>query len=197
MFSLKKLASCIRCASVSTILASCSLWSVAVAQEPPPTLEQEDLGAVFASIADSEYEIRWQEGRKAYMAPNRAQNLRFQFRDNGFLATPRDLKLARHDWSLDLTVESFGRVGALAQPRSADWTIGGKRAQARSENFAIIYENSKASLRQDFSIASRPAGSGKLTVNLSVRAMGAKARLTADGSGGGIHGRSRCGGPLQ
>lgn len=54
---------------------------------------------VQKSIADAEYEINWQEERKSYSSPNRAQNLRFDYYDNGFLVSPRTEKT----WTVQMT----------------------------------------------------------------------------------------------
>jgi hypothetical protein len=55
-------------------------------------LVQESLDGIYSAIEASEYEINWQPEFGAFMAPNRANNLRFLFLDNGFKVTRREPK---------------------------------------------------------------------------------------------------------
>jgi|GEM_PF-4230832 len=57
--------------------------------ETPKNIDPDWWSQVQNDIAESEYHIRWQEVVSAYQSPNRAQNLRFTYRGDGFSAEPR------------------------------------------------------------------------------------------------------------
>src|SRR4051794_27707284 len=69
------------------VLASAALIANVALQAQPstttpshsPGLAAESLGPIYEQIERSEYEIHWQPEFGAYMAPNRANNLRFTF----------------------------------------------------------------------------------------------------------------------
>lgn len=70
---------CILCAAVAACLASHS--SQAKDESSPAKVQLHDL---FTSIADSEYNIEWKPELKSYQSPNRHQDLRFTYSENGF-----------------------------------------------------------------------------------------------------------------
>ena len=130
---------------------------------------QEETGAIFAAIEASEYEIGWQPAARAYMAPNRAQNLRFTFHEDGVTVVPREPS-ASVDWKAKIRLASYGRVGARIGPaiESASWTVSGIAAQVRSDGTTIGYKNDREGLRQNFLVAQSPPGAGPLRLDFTV-----------------------------
>ncbi len=135
----------------------------------PIGLLQEDTSAIFAAIQASEYEIGWQPAARAYMAPNRAHNLRFTFHDDGVTVVPREPS-ASVDWKARIRLASCGRPGAQLSPAvgSASWMVNGNVAEVRSDGATITYKNDSEGLRQDFLVALRPPGAGPLRLDFTV-----------------------------
>ena len=135
----------------------------------PAGLVQADTGAIFAAIETSEYEIGWQSAASAYMAPNRAHNLRFTFHEDGITIVPREPG-ANVDWKARIRLASYGRLGAQISPaiRSASWRVNGNAAEVRSDATTITYKNDSEGLRQNFLVALRPTGPGPLRLDFIV-----------------------------
>ena len=134
------------------------------------SLASELLPDISAQIELSEYEIHWQSAVGAYMAPNRAQNLRFRFQEDGVTVTQREPTVAPSTWSATITLEGYGR--AISSPRgtaNCAWCLDGSKASVLADDMAISYYNSEAGLRQDFLIYQRPPGPGPLRLNFEVQ----------------------------
>jgi len=124
------------------------------------------LAAIYASIASSEYEINWQPEFGAYMTPNRANNLRFLFLNDGFSVTRREPKHGDLAWSATFRLDRYGRAGvAPGRIRGISWSSSNNTAQARSEGLVIEYSNDLAGMRQSFLITQRPPGKGPLSLD--------------------------------
>src|SRR5579862_1544083 len=72
-------------------------------------------GILFDQIQRSEYEIHWQSAVGSFMTPNRAQNLRFKFLDDGLTVTPRELQTSDMPWQLTMRLTSFGSSDLIPQ----------------------------------------------------------------------------------
>ena len=75
--------------------------------ERPEGVDPDWWRTVQEEIAQSEYHIRWQEGVGAYQSPNRAQNLRFTYRGDGFSAEPRTYHEEDLPWKLGMSLTFF------------------------------------------------------------------------------------------
>jgi hypothetical protein len=85
---------------------------------------QEGADGIYAQIEQSEYEIHWQQEAGAYMAPNRAQNLRFTFYDQGIAVAPRKLSDKLTSWNATLSLDSYGRKGIPGRRAgSTSWAV--------------------------------------------------------------------------
>jgi hypothetical protein len=101
-------------------------------------LTAEVIGGIYSQIEQSEYEIHWQESAGAYMAPNRAHNLRFTFHDDGLTVTPRTQNGARTPWVATLSLDSYGRAGFPAKGiGEASWTIIENTAEVQGDGITI------------------------------------------------------------
>ena len=139
---------------------------------PAATIPRNWLSQVMSNIAASEYEIRWQPGVGAYQAPNRAQNLRFTFLDDGFEVHPRTNAGPELDWQAALQVDAYGRARGFRAPGSPSWTIDGRTATATSPGLTIEYSNDKRGMRQTFVLPDRPSGGGAVLLLLRVELQG-------------------------
>jgi hypothetical protein len=160
------------CAFTMGVLAAPIPSGAATSESPgggPTGSLQEETGAIFAAIEASEYEIGWQPAAWAYMAPNRAQNLRFTFHEDGVTVVPREPS-ASVDWSANIRLASYGRAGARMGLAigSASWMVSSNAAQVRSDSTTIEYKNDREGLRQNFLVAQRPLGAGPLRLDFTV-----------------------------
>jgi hypothetical protein len=138
-------------------------------------LKQADTGDIYAQIEKSEYQIHWHDSTGAYMAPNRAQNLRFTLHDNGLTITQRKPDPAQTPWAATVILDSYGRNGfAVRGVGTASWTTAENMAQVKSDGITIAYNNDKEGLRQDFLIQEKPPGKGPLRLDFLVEAPCAK-----------------------
>lgn len=123
---------------------------------------------IEASALQSEYHIRWQNATGAYQSPNRSQNLRVTYFDDGFRLTPRVGSTG--EWDVELRLESIGKDNAaLLKPgpvREAQREVRDGCLEVAHEGFTMVYENGPMGMRQDFVVDRRPPGAGLLTVAL-------------------------------
>ncbi len=136
--------------------------------------KQEETAAISAQIQQSEYEIHWQSAAGAYMAPNRAHNLRFTFHDDGLTITPREAVQNQSPWAATMRLASYGRLGyPVRRIGVAAWAVAGNTAHDNAGGITIDYKNDSSGLRQDFLIRERPPGSGPLRLEFGLNASGA------------------------
>jgi hypothetical protein len=136
----------------------------------------------YAQIEEREYAINWQRDFNAYMAPNRKQNHRFTFLENGFTVTQRVFQETDPRWSATLHWDSYGRsVGQVLPAENIEWLVEGNWAEARGASASIFYNNDKEGLRQDFQIRERPQGDGPLRLDFTVQAQGLRIGVASNG----------------
>jgi|GEM_PF-2342897 len=112
-------------------------------------------------IRRSEYHVTWQDKTflpdlpAAYQAPNRAQNLRAYFTNEGVRVIPRTNRAASWEWGMQLT--GFGYQGTLQSPARARLVANGNRIEYRRGNLTEWYVNDERGLEQGFTITSPPS----------------------------------------
>ncbi|MBD3241992.1 MAG: hypothetical protein GF331_15490 [Chitinivibrionales bacterium] len=141
----------------------------AVAVVSAPVVDSNDawLSAAREDMQRREYQLRYQEGAKAYQSPNRRQNLRVTYHDDGFTLVPRDQ--TRGSWRVNLRLRSIGRNERAMRPRADVMrkVHGTSLDIYHGADFTIHYENGTEGMRQDFIVRRKPAGDGDLTVTLA------------------------------
>ncbi len=135
---------------------------------------------VIQDIQKEEYNITYSEELGTYQSPNRANNIRFIYHKDGFIAKTRSNKIPKFDvndktlkeeekeyetideWSIQLRIrnEELG-IG------EGELSAAGDKAWIENDNIRIDYTNNKEGMRQDFIIKQKPAGEGKLRVDLT------------------------------
>lgn len=124
---------------------------------------------VIQQIEAEEYHITWQEEDTllsdvpAYQAPNRAQNLRAAFTEDGFQMTSRTCggqACTTAPWFFGLALTGYGPASDL-QPVRALGQPAVKENRATYDRAALglveWYENTAAGLEQGFTLLSEPA----------------------------------------
>ncbi|MEY3444516.1 MAG: hypothetical protein RLZZ519_2797, partial [Bacteroidota bacterium] len=126
------------------------------------------LTQVQTEIAKREYAIQWQDDQSAFTSPNRQNNLRITYREDGFSLKPRVDSLA--NWHLDYTVSGLYRedecvLMLTSAPKLA--LCNETMEQDFGNGLHIQYVNSPQGMRQNFIVDDKPAGAGPLKVRLS------------------------------
>ena len=137
---------------------------------------------VIQDIQKEEYKITYSEELGTYQSPNRANNIRFIYHNNGFTAKTRTNKVPKFDVN-DKTLKEEDKEYDTIKDFEIDLRItndelqitnnnlqaAGNRAWIENENLRIDYTNTKEGMRQDFIIKQKPLGEGKLRLDLSAK----------------------------
>lgn len=153
-------------------------------------IDQDWYSEAIENIQEQEYDISYNAELGTYQSPNRANNIRFIYHNDGFTAKTRDSRIPLFDvndkaikesdkkyeiadeWSVKLKLETgdFDNTNMLS-PRVAGGNpliqAAGNKAWIENNNIRIDYTNAKDGMRQDFIIRQKPAGEGKLKLKLS------------------------------
>ncbi|MBK8553970.1 MAG: FG-GAP repeat protein [Ignavibacteria bacterium] len=137
---------------------------------------------VIQNIQKEEYNITYSEELGTYQSPNRANNIRFIYHNNGFMAKTRTNKIPKFDVN-DKTLREEDKEYDTIKDFEIDLRItndelqitnnnlqaAGNKAWIENENLRIDYTNTKEGMRQDFIIKQKPLGEGKLRLDLSAK----------------------------
>lgn len=175
------------CLAMAFIAAGISNWAdSSVAQSSGPQLEncaEDTLREIQTQVLEPEYEINFQNDFAAFMAPNRAQNLRFRFHETGFSASLRDQRESAFPWEMTLSLQSFSRLGQPGrQPEISNWirVASKQHIEAAGPDLAIHYLNDRNGLKQDFTLKQRPPGRALVSLNFQVQREGVLLNVPAD-----------------
>ncbi|MBU6401930.1 MAG: integrin alpha, partial [Verrucomicrobia bacterium] len=128
------------------------------------------LGRILGSIEQDEYNITWQSQADAYMSPNRAQNLRFTYLDDGFVVERRVHTGPGDDWKVSFELTGIGGQ-PLPEVFADRFRVARNTARADLGPVQFQYVNDTHGLRQDFVVRERP-GKGPFALHLGVQAQG-------------------------
>jgi len=142
------------------------------------------------SILNEEYNISFDGKIKSYQSPNRNNNIRFIYHNDGFTAKTRQTKFPLFDesnpeirdeekkyknipdWQVNFQLTGFTRSDHLNQEginyfSSDKLYINGNKAFSEDRNIRIDYTNTGKGMRQDFTIKEKPPGEDilKLVIN--------------------------------
>ncbi len=118
-------------------------------------------------IAEQEYNIQPQKDGKCYSSPNRRNNLRISYFNDGFAIKPRVDSLEK--WKLDFQVLGLhrGQEQLYCLKGTPAVEVGGNHMlQHFAEGFHIEYKNSAEGMRQNFYVEKKPVGNGPLRLKL-------------------------------
>ena len=130
-----------------------------------------DLARVFTHIAESEYNVTWQPTVKAYQSPNREQNLRFTYGNNGFSVKRRAPEGQGDDWQVKLNLKGYGAEDPLPDTAPAHFQTDKHAVRVTTDAVVFDYTNSPGGMRQTFTILRKPKA-GKLTLDLALEMNG-------------------------
>lgn len=127
-------------------------------------VDQNWYAKVTQDIAKSEYFIRYQEKAKSYQSPNRSQNLRITYFNNGFSLSPRIEN--GNEWNVDMRLTSVSKGDKGLSLAGTDIQVKDNRMTAENADIQIEYLNKAEGMRQNFLVKNKPAGSLPLTLSL-------------------------------
>ncbi|MGB3016534.1 MAG: hypothetical protein WBC65_01915, partial [Ignavibacteria bacterium] len=153
-------------------------------------IDQDWYSEAMGNIQEQEYDISYNEELGTYQSPNRANNIRFIYHNDGFTAKSRDNRIPLFDvndkkidesdkkygmadeWSVKLKLETgdFENTNTSSphiSGGSPQIQAAGNKAWIENNNIRIDYTNTKDGMRQDFIIRQKPAGEGKLRLRIS------------------------------
>ena len=153
--------------------------------KPDPGLNNIDqnwYSAAVDNIMKEEYNITYSEELKSYQSPNRANNIRFTYHNNGFTAKTMQTKIPLfdvndkllreadmkyetiEDWSVEFQINNYELVINNSKPFAS-----GYKASLENGKIRINYTNTKEGMRQDFIIKEKPSGDDDLQLTMNVR----------------------------
>lgn len=126
------------------------------------------LSDIKKKITEDEYQIQWQDERGVYQSPNRAQNIRFSYLNQGFVAELRDKRSYEHDWAFGLNALSFDKGLKPDFPDFRGFQVGQFDMVADNGSMIIDYENGPGGMKQDFLILAKPEGNESLRLSMEL-----------------------------
>ncbi|MCK6613760.1 MAG: FG-GAP-like repeat-containing protein [Ignavibacteriaceae bacterium] len=142
--------------------------------------------SVIKSLRSDEYNINFNPEYMAYQSPNRSQNLRFVYYNDGFTAKPRQLKIPLYDindrsvteeekeyreiadWKIRFKLSGYGRKNDMKTFAGNEFSVIKNTAKIEDKDFAITYHNSEEGMRQDFIVKHESPGEGLLRVAITL-----------------------------
>jgi len=122
-----------------------------------------------AEIERSEYFVRYHDEKGVFTSPNRAQDLRFFYQNDGFAMQPR---VNGEAWNLALNLSLSSDLKPSAKPA---FEKNENELLVRHANFTMQYVNTEAGMRQNFLVHQDP---NTENANLNVR-LGITGNVTA------------------
>jgi len=137
------------------------------------------LATAQEDIRKGEYNFKWEEKPKAYCTPNRKNNLRFYYNDNGFSVEPRTTRIPIGDFD---PVKAPGEIKYRFTPKwkvrfdldknqvgKGNWKISGNKAEYITNNITIQYLNNDEGMRQNFIVHSLQLKEEEITIKLRIK----------------------------
>ena len=124
--------------TILATLAALALTPLAVAQDSLGELSPQAAAALRSSINDSLYRVDTTSDGSPEAA-NPAQQMRSRFEQEG-------IELSGQDWSLGLSLEAWGRAGALSTADGGERVTLGRRVEYRRGNLVEWYVNDERGL---------------------------------------------------
>ncbi|MFI5172202.1 MAG: integrin alpha, partial [Chitinophagales bacterium] len=129
------------------------------------------INEIKGSIIASEYNINWQEGNKRFESPNRENNLRLAYSDNGFSVKPRIVNENDDDWTIEFKTKGIYRKNILVNDanKAVPETFENNQLLYNYNNgLKIEYLNTPDGMRQNFYLSKRADGNGMLECRLEI-----------------------------
>ena len=154
-----------RCQTLFVLVAVLLLAGHAFADADAADVSGDWLQAIQKQIADSEYELSWQDrpqvelgsasGPGAWHAPNREHGFRTYFTQNGIRLIPR-VSGDGPSWEFGLSLSGYGRGRAVAPVSAPSLAPDENRIDYERGDIVEWYVNDRRGLEQGFTLAEPP-----------------------------------------
>jgi hypothetical protein len=161
--------------TVSSLVGGLMLSLLAIAPGPDRADQTPDVAPFLARARShlAEREYRASENAEGLQAPNRAHDLRTNFDATGIRV--HDRTAADHGELLRLALPGMGRGASLAPVAPGDEVVAREnRVEIERPGLVEWFVNGPEGLEQGFDLSERPAGHGKLRLELSLSGARAK-----------------------
>jgi len=136
------------------------------------------------NIRKSEYHFSWEEKLKAYCTPNRKNNLRFFYDENGFAVVPRTTKIPigkfdpqtkpdevkyryTPNWKVKFDLDKNQAGSRLLS--GGKWQIVNNKAEYITDNITVQYINNDDGMRQNFIVHAPLLKNNELKINFCIK----------------------------
>jgi hypothetical protein len=136
-------------------------------------------GEAIKNITASEYHFEWEEKLNAYCTPNRKNNLRFFYDENGFSVEPRttQIPIGEYDpmkrpdeikykqlpgWKINFNLDK-------SQVGKGIWRVADNKAEYVTDNITVQYINNEEGMRQNFIVQKPISKKDELKINFSIK----------------------------
>lgn len=147
-------------------------------KKPAQAWSQNWMGLAQENIRISEYHFKWEEKYNAYCTPNRKNNLRFFYTNNGFTVEPGITQipigeydpLKRHDeikyrntpnWKVKFNLDK-------KQVGKGTWKVVNNKAEYITDKITVQYINNDEGMRQNFIVHSPLSKTSTLKINFNI-----------------------------
>ncbi|HEX6428066.1 MAG TPA: integrin alpha, partial [Niastella sp.] len=117
------------------------------------------------NMAESEYHFNKVANTNRYSTPNRKNNLRFYYDENGFTVEPRTTQIQNKtllNWQVAFNLDK-------KQIGDGHWQVNGNKAEYITENITVQYINNEEGMRQNFIVQKPVSNDDKLQLHFSVQ----------------------------
>jgi PKD repeat protein len=157
-----------------------------ISQAEPSIANSDWYSTTQENIRQSEYIVTWQNQTyledlpSAYQAPNRAQNLRAYFTDQGIRVIPRVFEGDTPTWDWGLALTGYGYLADLKPVADAFLLTSGNRIEYQRDNITEWYLNNERGLEQGFTLHTPPQSTTQNPQSEIVLALALSGNLTPD-----------------
>jgi hypothetical protein len=155
-------------------------------KKPTEPWGQSWMAAAQENIRKNEYHFKWEKKLNAYCTPNRKNNLRFVYNDNGFIVEPRTTKIPIGDfdpmakpdkikyrylpnWKVKFNLDK-------KQVGNGKWQIVNNKAEYITDKITVQYINNDEGMRQNFIVHQPLSNEDELKIKISIKT---KLKITA------------------
>jgi Secretion system C-terminal sorting domain/FG-GAP repeat/FG-GAP-like repeat len=131
------------------------------------------------NIEQSEYNFKWEEKLNLYCTPNRKQNLRFFYNEDGFSVEPRTTKIPLEDYEPTVKEEDKKYKYLPTWKVAFDFDkkqmgkgfckVAENKAEYITENITVQYINTKEGMRQNFIVQKPLQNNDELNINFNIK----------------------------
>ncbi len=117
------------------------------------------------NIEESEYFIKYDDNTSIFQSPNRNNDLRFYYYENGFSVEPRENE---NKWNIGIYLLSYGREDDSIKYLGGTIISNKNKALVENNDITIEYINNNSGMRENFIVHKKVEGNELLELNLRI-----------------------------